>query len=169
MLGTTRTAIVTVLTVCAVLALTSCDLLPSSSDEEMAGWAERYCRAATDFIQGFMVTEVQPSGDWEASYQFIQHYRRTSDAAEKALQSLNSMDVPQEARSVHNSTVDVLNNVIDIAQDGIDDVEHAVNRALFQTAIDRYATRLQDQSRKLDEATQEASPRIRERLLSCLP
>ncbi len=169
MLCTTRTAIVTALTVCAVLALTGCDIPPSSSDEEIAGWAARYCRAATDFIQGFMVTEVQPSGDWEASYQFIQHYRRTRDAAEKAVQRLNLMDVPQEARSVHNTTIEMLSNVKDIAQDAIDDVEHAVNRALFQTAVDRYATRLQDQSRKLDEATQEASPRIRERLLSCLP
>ncbi len=160
---------VTVLTVCAILTLTGCEILPSSSDEEIANWAKRYCRAATDFIQGFMVTEVQPSGDWEVSYQFIQHYRRTSDAAEEALQSLNSMDVPEEARSVHNTTIDVLGNVKDIAQDAIDDVEHAVNRALFQTAIDRYATRLQDQSRTLEEATQGASPRIGEQLLSCLP
>lgn len=166
---TTCTAILRVLTICAVLALAGCNLLPTSSDEEIAGWAERYCRAATDFIQGFMVAEVQPAGDWEASYQFIQHYRRTSDAADKALERLNVMDVPEEARSVHKTTIDVLGNVKGIARDAIDDVEHAVNRALFQTAIDRYATRLRDQSRKMDEATQEASPRIRERLLSCLP
>jgi hypothetical protein len=158
-----------VLIACVILALTGCDILDSSSDEEIARWADRYCRAANDFIQGFMVDQVQPSGDWEASYQFIQHYRRTIDAAEAAIRTLNAMDVPAEARSVHNTTIDVLGNVKDIAEDAIRDVENAATRDLFQPAIDRYATRLRDQARRLDDATQDASSRIRERLLDCLP
>lgn len=152
---------------CVSLSLAGCG--DSASDEDIARWGDRYCSAADDFVSGFMVSEVQPSGPWEASYEFVQHYRRTRDAAEGAIQTLNALTVPQDARAVHNTTVDVLLSVTDIADDAINDVNHATNRALFQTAIDRYATRLRDEANRLDDATRNASSRVQEHLQSCLP
>ena len=164
---TISTGTVWIVAACVLLTLAGCDSDDSASDEEIARWGDRYCLAADDFISGF-VSEAQPTGQWEASYEFVQHYKRTRDAAERVIQTLNAMDVPQDAREVHNTTVDALGNVIDIAEDAIDDVNNATNRALFQTAIDRYASRLRDEANRLDDATRNASSRIRGHLQSCL-
>ncbi len=151
-----------------VLTLAGCNG-SGSSDAEIAQWADAYCNAADDFVSGFMVSDVHPSGSWELSYEFIQHYERTHDAAEDAARTLDAMeDVPDEARDVHDTTVEVLGNVMGIANDAIDEVSDASNDAEVQTALDRYASRMQDEADRLNDVTEDASTRVQDQLQQCL-
>lgn len=138
-----------------------------SSERELKQWAGQYCQVASGFVSGFMAPAAQPSGPWEASMAFINHYRRTDEAAETAVGRLTAMKVPDEVRNLQMTTVGVLGSVRSAARDGIRDVEHASNRALFAAATERYRKRLRDGADRLESTTREAPPVVRQELQRC--
>lgn len=137
------------------------------SDQEIENWANAYCRIASGFMQDFMGSGIQPQGGWEASYAFVQHYQRTIEAAKNSVNQLRPMQVPGEAQSLHHTTISAMEEIQRIASDAVADVNNATNRVLFQSAIDLYANRAIQQSKRIEDATNQTSTGIREKLQNC--
>ncbi len=138
-----------------------------TSEKEITDWANQYCSIASTFIKDFMVDDIQPTGSWEDTMVYLNHYKRTRDAAESAISKLNRLDAPEEAQKLHSTTINVLREVQYAAKEGIKDVENSSNRGLFAIAVNEYRRRLAALSKKMEDETEQSSLRIREKLQSC--